>query len=200
MKCQIRLINVSLSVSQSVSCFSLWLCPVFWCTIKWTWFRTLIILVSPGVNAVLDVSDPRVLLQRVDGLQNVFSTMFYLRSTTQHHSLNWQHCSMIHQETCFLKLMLHTWYVHEHMRWRTIWVSKRELYLQHKCVVFVRHLQRHGGPHLHDSRQRDAHFGFRWLQTQINAIQIQTLYSMTVSDTYNYSGGQNYLNTSIFSS
>ncbi len=60
--------------------------------------------------------------------------------------------------------------------------SKRELYLQHKCVVFVRHLQRHGGPHLHDSRQRDAHFGFRWLQTQIHAIQIHTLYRMTFSD------------------
>lgn len=32
-------------------------------------------------------------------------------------------------------------------------------YLEHKRVVLVGHLQRHGGPNLHDGRQRDAHFG-----------------------------------------
>lgn len=36
-------------------------------------------------------------------------------------------------------------------------------YLQNEGVVFVGHLQRHGGPHLHDGRQRDAHFGLRGL-------------------------------------
>lgn len=45
-------------------------------------------------------------------------------------------------------------------------VSAWLLYLQDEGVVFVGHLQRHGGPHFHDGRQRDAHFGLRGLGAQ----------------------------------
>ena len=37
--------------------------------------------------------------------------------------------------------------------------------LKNKSVVLVRHLQRHGGPHLHNGWQRDAHFGLWRLDT-----------------------------------
>lgn len=44
-------------------------------------------------------------------------------------------------------------------------------YLKNKSVVFVGHLQRHGGPHLHDGCQRDAHFGLRGLKWECKRTQ-----------------------------
>lgn len=41
----------------------------------------------------------------------------------------------------------------------TVAVSLCSFYLKNKGVVLVWHLQRHGGPHFHDGRQRDAYFG-----------------------------------------
>lgn len=44
-------------------------------------------------------------------------------------------------------------------------------YLKNKCVVLVGHLQRHGGPHLHNGCERDAHFGLGRLETQAHIRQ-----------------------------
>lgn len=112
----------------------------------------------PGVYAVLDVGDPGVFLQRVNGFQDVLSPVFHLRrqpnteithTPSSAHTHTHTHAAGVSPQASFDSIKAGV----------AAWLR----YLQNEGVVFVGHLQRHGGPHLHDGRQRDAHFGLRGL-------------------------------------
>lgn len=108
----------------------------------------------PGVYAVLDVGDPGVFLQRVNGFQDVLSPVFHLRRQPNTEITHTP--SSAHTHTAGVSLQASFDSIKAGV---AAWLR----YLQNEGVVFVGHLQRHGGPHLHDGRQRDAHFGLRGL-------------------------------------